>query len=49
MFDVIVIGAGPAGSSATHQVALDGWRLALLERATEPGQRSDSESIGWTD
>jgi geranylgeranyl reductase family protein len=35
-FDVIVIGAGPAGSTAAHRLARDGARVALLDRATFP-------------
>lgn len=55
MFDVIVIGAGPAGSSAAREIAQDGWQVALLERGEYPGQRkvcgggiegADIEEIG---
>jgi digeranylgeranylglycerophospholipid reductase len=58
MFDVIIIGAGPAGSSAARIVAQDGWRVALLERSEYPGQRNvcgggieetDNEDIGVPD
>jgi geranylgeranyl reductase family protein len=35
-FDVIVVGAGPAGSTAAHNLARAGARVALLERATFP-------------
>lgn len=35
-FDVIVIGAGPAGSTAAHRLAASGARVALLDRATFP-------------
>ncbi|HEY75284.1 MAG TPA: NAD(P)/FAD-dependent oxidoreductase [Thermoflexia bacterium] len=38
MFDVIVVGAGPAGSSAAYRLANNGWRVALLERSNEPGE-----------
>ncbi len=40
MFDyhVIVIGAGPAGSTAAQAIAQRGWRVALLERAAFGGQ-----------
>lgn len=40
MFDVIVIGAGPAGTSAAHTIAQAGWRVLLLERDTYPGERN---------
>ncbi len=35
-FDVVVVGAGPAGSTAAHNLARAGARVALLERATFP-------------
>jgi len=57
MFDyhVIVIGAGPAGSTAAQAIARRGWRVALLERAAFGGQANvcggglegdDAERIG---
>ncbi|RLC70900.1 MAG: hypothetical protein DRJ03_17830 [Chloroflexi bacterium] len=58
MFDVIVIGAGPAGSSVAREIAQGGWRVALLERGEYPGQRNicgggiegaDVEEIGLPD
>ncbi|HIP97419.1 MAG TPA: NAD(P)/FAD-dependent oxidoreductase, partial [Anaerolineae bacterium] len=36
-FDAIVIGAGPAGSTAAREIALAGWRVALVERDEFPG------------
>lgn len=39
-YDVVVIGAGPAGSSAAREIARQGWRVALLERAAHPGQNA---------
>ena len=35
-FDVIVVGAGPAGSTAAYRLAQQGARVALLDRATFP-------------
>ena len=32
--DVVVVGAGPAGSTAAHRLATAGVQVALLERAT---------------
>jgi len=58
MFDVVVIGAGPAGSSAAREIARGGWRVALLERGAYPGQRNvcgggvegaDAEEMGLPD
>ncbi len=39
MFDII-IGAGPAGSSAARKIAQAGWRVALLERGAYGRQRT---------
>ena len=35
-FDVIVVGARIAGSAIAYQLALRGWKVALLERARRP-------------
>lgn len=32
VFDAAVVGAGPAGSATARWLALQGWRVALLER-----------------
>ena len=37
-FDVIVVGSGPAGSSAARQLAVNGWEVVLLERSEYPGK-----------
>ncbi len=37
-YDVIVIGAGPAGSAAAKGIAQRGWRTAILERAAFGGE-----------
>jgi digeranylgeranylglycerophospholipid reductase len=37
-YDVIVVGAGPAGSVAARRLALRGWQVALLERSDYPGK-----------
>jgi digeranylgeranylglycerophospholipid reductase len=36
-YDVIVVGAGPAGAAAAYPLAQQGWRVALLERSSHPG------------
>lgn len=36
MWDVVVVGAGPAGSMAAHAAATAGARTLLLDRATHP-------------
>ena len=32
-FDAVIVGGGPAGATAAHDLALKGWRVALLDRA----------------
>lgn len=39
-FDAIVVGAGPAGSSAALTMAKAGLRVALLERGQFPGEKN---------
>jgi flavin-dependent dehydrogenase len=38
-FDVVVVGAGPAGSATARRLALCGWRVAVLERTRFDGPR----------
>ena len=35
-FDAIVVGARIAGCAMAHQLALRGWRVALVERKSPP-------------
>lgn len=37
-FDVVIVGAGPVGGFAAHQIAKAGWRVALLEEHREIGE-----------
>jgi electron transfer flavoprotein-quinone oxidoreductase len=39
-FDVIVVGAGPAGTTAALSLAKAGLKVALFERGEEPGQKN---------
>jgi electron transfer flavoprotein-quinone oxidoreductase len=39
-FDVIVIGAGPAGSSAAYSLAKEGFSVLLVERGKFPGSKN---------
>ncbi len=38
-FDIIVVGAGPAGSSAAAALAESGFRVAIIEKSTRPGSK----------
>ena len=42
MYDVIVIGAGPAGSSAARELAANGYRVLLVEKFQMPRNKSCS-------
>lgn len=46
-FDVIVVGAGMAGSAAATRLAQGGANVLLLERGTEPGVKNLSGGILW--
>lgn len=44
-FDVIVIGAGVAGSVCAHQLATAGHEVLLIERGVEPGSKNLSGGV----
>ena len=55
-YDVIVVGAGPAGFLAAKAAGENGFEVALLERKSDPPDKSPgpaikrwsvSTSIGW--
>jgi len=46
-FDVIVVGAGMAGSSAAIRLAQGGANVLLAERGAEPGTKNLSGGILW--
>ena len=39
-FDVVIVGAGPAGSSAAHALASRGYQVLILERGKSPGTKN---------
>jgi flavin-dependent dehydrogenase len=46
--DVVVIGAGPAGSAAARLLAEAGWRVALVEKSEFPRRKVCGEFISAT-
>ncbi|MFN3467629.1 MAG: FAD-dependent monooxygenase, partial [Candidatus Brocadiales bacterium] len=36
VYDVVVVGSGPAGSIAAHALARDGFQVALIEKKIHP-------------
>lgn len=45
VFDAIVIGAGPAGSTAAIVLAMAGWRVAVIEKQAFPRRKVCGECI----
>ncbi len=48
-FDAIVVGAGPAGTTAALTLAQGGLRVALLERGPYPGSKNLMGGVLYTD
>jgi geranylgeranyl reductase family protein len=46
VYDVVVVGAGPAGSATSALLAARGWHVALLDRATFPRPKACAEYLG---
>ncbi|MFC1914401.1 FAD-dependent oxidoreductase [Chloroflexota bacterium] len=44
-FDVIIVGAGPAGSTAALVLARAGFKVAVFERGEEPGAKNTSGGV----
>jgi len=48
MYDALIIGAGPAGSSAARLLAKAGWSVALVEKSEFPRRKVCGEFISAT-
>ena len=46
MFDIVVIGAGPAGSVAAYAAARRGFAVALVDRRTFPRDKACGDGVG---
>ena len=46
-FDVVVVGGGPAGSSAAHMAANNGCTVALIEKEKEIAQTVRTSGVTW--
>lgn len=44
-FDVVVVGAGIAGTVCAYQLATRGWQVLLVERGPEPGSKNLSGGV----
>jgi len=47
-FDVIVVGAGPAGAAAAYPIAKSGMKVSLIERGECPGSKSLFGGVGYS-
>jgi len=46
-FDVVIVGGGPAGSSAAHMAAKNGCTVALIEKEKEIAQTVRTSGVTW--
>lgn len=48
-YDLVVVGAGPAGSSAAYEAAKNGIKVALLEKEESVAQTVRTSGVTWID
>ncbi|TBR26160.1 MAG: FAD-dependent oxidoreductase, partial [Candidatus Nitrosotenuis sp.] len=48
-FDIVIVGAGPAGSSAAYSAAKNGAKVALLEKENAVAQTVRTSGVTWID
>ena len=46
-FDIVIVGAGPAGSSAAHEAAKNGSSVALLEKESVVAETVRTSGVTW--
>jgi digeranylgeranylglycerophospholipid reductase len=46
-FDIVIVGAGPAGSSAAHEAAKNGVSVALLEKESVVAETVRTSGVTW--
>ena len=46
-YDVVIVGAGPAGSSAAYQAALNGAKVALIEKEDTIAETVRTSGVTW--
>ena len=46
-FDIVIVGAGPAGSSAAHEAARNGSSVALLEKESVVAETVRTSGVTW--
>ena len=44
-FDVVIVGAGPAGSACAIKLADSGLKIALLDKATFPRDKTCGDAL----
>ena len=48
-YDLVVVGAGPAGSSAAYSAAKNGCKVALLEKEKIVAETVRTSGVTWID
>ena len=46
-YDIVIVGAGPAGSSAAYQAALNGTKVALIEKEDSISETVRTSGVTW--
>ena len=46
-YDIVIVGAGPAGSSAAYQASKNGVKVALLEKEETVAETVRTSGVTW--